>query len=614
MTNDSDKKLGRRGFIKGAAGAASVGALGLGYRSCTSEFDFNERDDFPKVSENNVNLKPNGKSVLIMGGGFGGMHAACELLDRGLAVTILEKSSMLGGKLKSWRDKTFGIPPNDPNWKGHPHDHGAHAVWGFYNNLREFMGRHEIGLWKAPDEVTMYNFLDRDGSLNKIENHAGASHLLGAKNVARDIMGLNFLTSKERKDMMPGLLKIGAFDFKNEKQRMYMDSVSFPEYARSLGIPENVIYRFFAPLSEMAMFDHLENTSALYMLMLIHLVIGDPADWKIDIFFHPPGETYVDPIEKYILDKGGKIIYDTPVTKINRKNGKIMSVSAGEKGIETAPGVKTWKCAVCGSVFASPLKPARCPVCGAPANQISLFSGGEVKDYTADYYILAMETKAARETLKASQLAGEPYFDNIQKLDSTSVYVLNMWYDDPVPFQKRVPGQVCFYTSNYKFIGITLNWAYPGSAKGYKPLVPDYQGRKICVLETQIANTERIESLNDDEIMRVVQEELEMAVPGLPKPLDFYLNRWDTYSPQRVGYEANRPTVQSPIDNFFIIGDWVKTDHLSVYMEKTNVSAKMATNLIMEKIGLKKHKAKILASGSPNLLVDMQKFFSNPYP
>jgi uncharacterized protein with NAD-binding domain and iron-sulfur cluster len=614
MANDNKNGFGRRGFIKGAAGVTAAGALGLGYRSCTSEFDFNERDDFPKVPENKVSLKPNGKSVLILGGGFGGMHAACELLDRGFAVTILEKSSMLGGKLKSWRDKTFGIPPNDPNWKGYPHDHGAHAVWGFYNNLREFMGRHDIGLWKAPDDVTMYNFLDRDGTVSKINNHSGSGHLFGSKNVARDILKFKSLTDEEKKQMMPAMAKIGAFDYKDEKQRMYLDSVSFPEYARSLGMPDNVIYRFFAPLSEMAMFDHLDHTSALYMLMVIHLVIGDPADWKIDIFFHPPGETYVDPIEKYILEKGGKIIYDTPVTKINRKNGKIASVSAGEKGIDAAPGVKTWKCSVCGSVFGAPVKPGRCPVCGAASDKIRILSGGEVKDYTADFYVMAMETQGAKEVLKASQLVGEPYFDNIQKLESTSVYVLNLWYSDPTPFYKRVPGQVCFFTSNYKYIGITLDWAYSRSKKGYGPLVTDYQGKDVLVLETQIANTDRLESLTDDEIMRIAQEELEMAIPGLAKPLDYYLNRWDTYSPQRVGYEANRPTIQSPIDNFFIIGDWVKTDHLSVYMEKTNVSARMVTNLLMEKIGKKKHKVRILPSGSPNLAIDLQRLISDPYP
>ena len=66
-----------------------MGAILLGYRSCTSEFDFDERDDFPKVAENKVNLPKNGKSVLIMGGDIKGLQLAEFLLKRGRKVTIV---------------------------------------------------------------------------------------------------------------------------------------------------------------------------------------------------------------------------------------------------------------------------------------------------------------------------------------------------------------------------------------------------------------------------------------------------------------------------------------------------------------------------------------------
>ncbi len=605
------KKFGRRLFI-GGAGATAVG---LGYRSCTSEFDFNERDDFPHIPENHVNLPKNGKSVLILGGGFGGMHAACELLDRGFDVTILEKSGMLGGKMKSWRDKTFGIPPvDDPDWQGYPHDHGVHAVWGFYNNLREFMGRHGFDLWKGPGDLTMYNFLDRDGTMSTLPNLDGTALITDLRDRIDAVVDFGSLTSEEKRSTVRALHKMISFNFESEKERLYLDSMSFPEYARALGVPERIIFRFFAPFAEMAMFDHLNNTSALYFLMLVHLVGGHADDLDIDVFYHPPGETYVAPLEKYINDKGGKIIYDTPVTSINQKDGTIQSVTAGEPKVESPPGLQAFKCNVCGSVFFGAQMPSRCPVCGAASAMIKSLSGGGVKDYRADYYVLAMETKGAKEVIKASTLPRTPYFDNIHKLDSTSVYVVNLWYDDDKPMRKLLPGQACFFSSNFRYLGITLDWAYARSDKGYGPLCPDYQGKGISVIETQVANTQNIEDLTDDEIMNIVQGELEIAIPGLPKPLDYYLNRWDTYSPQRPGYEANRPTIESPIENFFIIGDWVRTNHLGVYMEKTNVSAKMATNLIMERIGQPQHKARVLPSGSPNLLWDLQKLLFSPKP
>jgi uncharacterized protein with NAD-binding domain and iron-sulfur cluster len=608
------KPLDRRLFLKGGAAAA----LTVSGPACSGDFDFDERAEFPEVPGNKLSLKPNGKSVLILGGGFGGMHAACELVDRGFKVTILEKSSMLGGKLKSWRDRTWGVPPmNDPDWKGYPRDHGAHAVWGFYNNLREFMGRHDLKLWRFPRNSTMYNFIDSDGTQSIMANAPRWPYPFSLLERARDLDKMTFLSDGDKKKFRKASLKMAAFDFENESERMYLDSVSFPQWARSVGMPEPVITRLFAPLSEMAMFDHLDHTSALYMLTVIHLVIGHHEDWNIDIFPHPPGETYVAPLEKYIKDRGGEIIYNTPVARINWEGDRIRSVTAGDLGVAGAPGAKTWKCNVCGSVFASPIKPSRCPICGAPSAQIIALSGKPPRDYTADFYIMALETKGAKEVLKASNLVHTPYFGNILQLDSTSVFVADMWFSGGNYFKKRFPGHLCFYTSNFKFIGITLDWSFDGTINGKKavdPLFDEYQGKDTTVIETQIANTEMLENYTDEEIVRVALEELRMVIPDLPYPTDFYINRWDTYSPQRVGYEANRPTVKSPIDNFFIIGDWVRTDHMSVYMEKTNVAAKMAVNLIMDRIGQGKYQARVLPSGSPSLLVDLPRLFLSPRP
>jgi len=86
------------------------------------------------------------------------------------------------------------------------------------------------------------------------------------------------------------------------------------------------------------------------------------------------------------------------------------------------------------------------------------------------------------------------------------------------------------------------------------------------------------------------------------------------YSPRRVGQEALRPPSQSPYDNLLLIGDWVRTDHLSVYMEKTNVAAKMATNLIIDKAGLKKGKISILKSGTPSAIIEACRTLFSVYP
>ena len=42
------------------------------------------------------------KHVIIIGGGIAGMQCACTLADKGIATTIIEKDSDLGGKIRSW--------------------------------------------------------------------------------------------------------------------------------------------------------------------------------------------------------------------------------------------------------------------------------------------------------------------------------------------------------------------------------------------------------------------------------------------------------------------------------------------------------------------------------
>jgi isorenieratene synthase len=613
----NERPITRRDLIKGGMAAASVGAAALGAGSCSRDRIY--RADYPDVPENKVKLQPNGKSVLILGGGFSGMHAACELADRGFKVTIIEKSGLLGGKLKSWRDENFGVPPTgDPDWRGYPRDHGVHAVWGSYNNLREFMGRHGYELWKFPPQSTIYNYVVRDGSGFQLGRQPTWPWPLGR------IQAL-FQTNNELKKivgpdagmMRQALLKMASFDFDDYEQRMYLDSISFPEWARTAGMPEAAIYNLFGSNSEMAIFDHIDHVSALSTLSLSSLVSGHPDDLRVGVFLHPPGETYIAPIEKYIKDRGGEIIFNTPVIKVNRDGAAIKSITAGEEGASTDAGTRSWRCRVCGSVFNWPARPARCQVCGAASSQLTPNSTGPPKEYFADYYILAMDVPGARQVISRSGLSGEVYFDNILKLDATGVYPVNIWYSECSSWEKRFPGHANFFPSGFKFLGITINLASSGKIRGRRvaePLVSEYQDKNINVIETQIANTRRVEGLDDEMIARLVHEELKIIMPDLPDPTDHYVNRWDNYSPQRVGDEALRPPIQSPMENFFIIGDWVKTGHLSVYMEKANVAAKMAVNLIMDRAGQKKGRITILPSGTPSAIIKTCRRLFSVYP
>ena len=89
--------------------------------------------------------------ALIIGGGVAGLTAALHLAERGLKPLILEASERVGGRLAGRED----IFIND--WC-FPNEHGVHGLWSSYVNFKHMLGRHEIlpKLVPAKEEQWIY--------------------------------------------------------------------------------------------------------------------------------------------------------------------------------------------------------------------------------------------------------------------------------------------------------------------------------------------------------------------------------------------------------------------------------------------------------------------------
>lgn len=75
--------------------------------------------------------------VVIIGGGLAGLTAGIHLASRGLLPIVLDESSdWPGGRLSGGDDDTFTY--NGKEWS-FPPDHGVHAVWGGYVNMRHVL-------------------------------------------------------------------------------------------------------------------------------------------------------------------------------------------------------------------------------------------------------------------------------------------------------------------------------------------------------------------------------------------------------------------------------------------------------------------------------------------
>jgi uncharacterized protein with NAD-binding domain and iron-sulfur cluster len=347
------------------------------------------------------------------------------------------------------------------------------------------------------------------------------------------------------------------------------------------------------------------------------ITAGSVKDYKVEPYANPVGETFLQPMVDFIESKGGRIVYGAKVGEVEIADGKIAAVHT--KAVPQDMRVR--RCAVCGELIFGDEEHHDCPFCGANGDMLAEVpeNAREGQRYIADDYVVAMDTLGLQGFVGNNKAAfgGMPYFENTKKLTASDVYVANFWIDGKTSWPETMRSGdhpvVAFFGSNFGRIGVTFNWTLgTGSSRG-GTLIKEYEGHDVTVIETHISNLDDIAHLSNKEIADLAYAELKQALPDLPEYTDFYLNKWRTYTGVRVGAESNRPTIDSPFDNLFFIGDIVAIPHVATAMEKTNVTAKMVVNHLLDKYEQTEGRITILQSGTPSDVLELSRWVSSVY-
>ncbi|MFM7440697.1 MAG: FAD-dependent oxidoreductase, partial [Snowella sp.] len=94
---------------------------------------------------------PQAKTVTVIGGGLAGLACAYELSQRGFIVTLLERSSNLGGKIASWEIQVGG--------ETFRMEHGFHGFFPQYYNLKSLAN--ELAIADNFQSLKFYSVLFR---------------------------------------------------------------------------------------------------------------------------------------------------------------------------------------------------------------------------------------------------------------------------------------------------------------------------------------------------------------------------------------------------------------------------------------------------------------------
>jgi carotenoid phi-ring synthase / carotenoid chi-ring synthase len=242
--------------------------------------------------------------VVVVGAGIAGLAAAAGLVERGVAVDIVERESYLGGRVGGWTDKADGgadLPMN----------RGFHAFFRQYYNLRDLLRRIDSGL-SMLTPVEDYPLVDGQGRRDTFRGlpqtpplNALAFALRSPTFRLRDLARLNAraaapLAAVSVPDIYQRLDHVDADKF--------LRDINFPDAARHLAF-EVFSRSFFAEPADLSAAE-LATMFHIYFLGSSEGLIFDVANANFDVALW-------NPLREYLESRGARFHTVVSVTAVN---------------------------------------------------------------------------------------------------------------------------------------------------------------------------------------------------------------------------------------------------------------------------------------------------------
>ncbi|MCA9623094.1 MAG: FAD-dependent oxidoreductase [Myxococcales bacterium] len=232
------------------------------------------------------------KTVLVVGAGLAGLGAACELAERGFAVTLVDKNDYLGGKVGAWHEQAADGTPLEV-------EHGFHAFFRHYYNLGRFLDR--TGVKPHLEAIDDYLILEKNGrrwSFRDVET-SPVLNLLALASAGlyrfRDIL------------LTPAVHEMDVFLAYDRAQTFAeLDGESYEAFARRTQLPAslrlvfNTFARaFFADADRLSMAELVKSFHFYYLSHDHGLIYDYPAeDYQTSV---------LGPIRAYLEERGVQI-------------------------------------------------------------------------------------------------------------------------------------------------------------------------------------------------------------------------------------------------------------------------------------------------------------------
>lgn len=534
------------------------------------------------------------RTVAVLGGGVSGLSAAHELAERGYAVTVYEYWTRLGGKARS-----MDVPGSAAGGRAPlPGEHGFRFFPGFYRNLPDTLRRipfpgnpdgvhgnlrnsTETRLARSggrPDVTLPFHTLADPPAAGDLSVEALRKLIVGGLDTALHLPADEIAYFADRV-----LVHLTSCDRRRDEQWektpwwdfIRADRMSY-DYQRLLGV--GLTRDLVATKAEQASTRTVART--IIEAWLLNGILGRGTDGDLDrVLNAPTSEAWIDPWEAHLRALGVRFELGTEVKEVVYEGGRITGAR-----VAAADG-----------------------------------SGAE-RTVTADHYLSALPVEHARPTWGPALRAADPQLAACDALDTDWMVGVQFYLRRPV---RIVHGHAIYPDSPWSLT--TINQA---QFWDHRDFPADYgDGRavdclSVCVSEWNepgILYGRTAKECTRDQVIAETWAQLKAALNDTGEALltDDDLHSWfmdpavtglggaapanrEQLLIHPAGTLYHRPSAATRVPNFFLAGDYVRTDVDLATMEGANESARRAVNALLD------------ADGSPAARCEVQTLFRAP--
>ncbi|MFQ5879894.1 MAG: hydroxysqualene dehydroxylase HpnE, partial [Dehalococcoidia bacterium] len=306
--------------------------------------------------------------VVIVGGGLAGIAAACELVDRGCAVSLVEKRPFLGGRTYSVTDQRTGAEV----------DNGQHVFMRCcteYSRLLRRLGVYERTRLQERMRVLVGN---SDGTMAALES----SRLPAPFHLLPSFLRFPYLSALDKALALYGL---ACIKLTTPQQRHALDDITFYQWLVAHRQTERAIRNFWNLVALPTLNDDVHLVSADLALMVFQEgLLGGRGSADIGYATVGLSRLLAQAASDYIQAYGGRLLLARSAAGILCDGGAVAGVALADDEV-----------------------------------------------LTGDFYVSAVPHHAL-PALLPEELRHSPFFARIDGIGSSPIVNVHLWYDRPV--------------------------------------------------------------------------------------------------------------------------------------------------------------------------------------